>query len=618
MICRKPMRTYEIRLMGAFQVWVDDRVVETWPHRRAAELVKLLALADRRRLHREQVMDALWPELEPDAAAANLRKAVHFARRALGAEEAIGTAAEWIELAPAANVSVDVEIFEQAARAALGSNDEVASAQASELWPGDLLAEDRYASWAEERREGVRLLALQVLKAASLWERVLEIDPVDEEAHRALMQEALDAGDRRGAIRQFERLRERLRTDLGMGPDKGSVALYEKALAMEGGEPPTQAEQIRALLAWGLVHLNTGDFDEAERTAEEARALAVDGGLGREIGEASALLGILANMQGRWKEVFRAEFVASVRRSPDIAAFVFDAHLCLAEFCLCGPTPYEEIVAYAGELLEVAEEAGSVQGRALARLLLGEADLFSDRVGAAEEQLTAAMRLHEEARATTGQAVALQRLAEAALARGQRWRARRMLQRGLRLSETSPLAPHLVVRMHGGMVESAADIATAVEQVESADDALAGKSVCPPCSMGFRIAASVALARAGRIDQARRRLDESERLAGMWPGDRGTPPSGRRGACCAGQKATKTRPRPFSGRRPNASGRRGGRATQLAAEPRQPTSLCLPPAHLIPKAPLPAATPTAREPHGQGFERALGRVAPRLRGPESP
>ena len=44
-------------------------------------MVKLLALAPGHRLHREQLMESLWPDLDPDAAGANLRKALHFARR---------------------------------------------------------------------------------------------------------------------------------------------------------------------------------------------------------------------------------------------------------------------------------------------------------------------------------------------------------------------------------------------------------------------------------------------------------------------------------------------------------------------------------------------------------
>ena len=74
-------------MLGGFSASVDGVAVpETaWRLRKARELVKLLALADGHRLHREQAMDALWRELDPAAAANNLNQAVHVARRALGA-----------------------------------------------------------------------------------------------------------------------------------------------------------------------------------------------------------------------------------------------------------------------------------------------------------------------------------------------------------------------------------------------------------------------------------------------------------------------------------------------------------------------------------------------------
>jgi DNA-binding SARP family transcriptional activator len=81
----------EIRVLGGFEVSVDGRRVpaQAWQQRRASELVKLLALAPRHRLQREQVIDALWPDLPLDAGAANLRKAAHYARAALGSKEAV-------------------------------------------------------------------------------------------------------------------------------------------------------------------------------------------------------------------------------------------------------------------------------------------------------------------------------------------------------------------------------------------------------------------------------------------------------------------------------------------------------------------------------------------------
>src|SRR5829696_207532 len=66
-----------IQLLGRFGVNIsgDEIAADAWPGRRAAELVQLLALADGHRLTRDQVIEALWPHLEAEAGAANLRKA---------------------------------------------------------------------------------------------------------------------------------------------------------------------------------------------------------------------------------------------------------------------------------------------------------------------------------------------------------------------------------------------------------------------------------------------------------------------------------------------------------------------------------------------------------------
>jgi DNA-binding SARP family transcriptional activator len=78
----------EVGLMGGFSVVVDGEPLpeRAWRLRKARTLVKLLALASKRTLHRGQVIDLLWPEHEPHRAANNLDQAVYAARRALEAE----------------------------------------------------------------------------------------------------------------------------------------------------------------------------------------------------------------------------------------------------------------------------------------------------------------------------------------------------------------------------------------------------------------------------------------------------------------------------------------------------------------------------------------------------
>ena len=65
----------QIRLLGEFRVYVDStpESMTMRRSRKASTLVKLLALAPNHRLHRDQVLETLWPDLGSKAAANNLR-----------------------------------------------------------------------------------------------------------------------------------------------------------------------------------------------------------------------------------------------------------------------------------------------------------------------------------------------------------------------------------------------------------------------------------------------------------------------------------------------------------------------------------------------------------------
>lgn len=510
----------QVDLLGQFRVAIDDREVPVgdWRREKSAGLVKLLALSAGHRIHREQAMEALWPEMSPDASAANLRKAIYFARRTLGKSDFVVRENDIIALAPNWELTTDVEAFEADATAALSANDPSACTQAAGWYGGDLLPDDRYVEWTEEPREHLRQLYSRVLKLGGLWERMLTLDPTDEEAQRELMQAALDAGNRGEVIRQFQRLRERLRVELGVGPAAATVAIYESALAESSVEPIDVADRVRASLAWGIIHLQSGEFSKADQIAKEARILAIEAGLAREVGEASALFGLVAHMQGRWPELFRSEFIDWIRRAPSFTSTIFDGHLCLAEFCLYSKDGHEDIAKSVGELLEIADDAESIAGRGLATLILGEAELFSGRLNSAEQLLEQADRLYEDIDAVSGRVIAQERLAEIALARGQKYRAGRLVQRGFRIVESSWLTPHLLIRLQALAIAVAGTTAQAADAIEQGDRWLAERDICQPCSMAFRVASSIALAEAGELHQAGRRLDEAERIAGMWNG----------------------------------------------------------------------------------------------------
>ena len=121
-----------VEMLGGFRVTVDgEEPVREWPQRRPAELVQLLALSPGRELQREQVIEAMWPDLGPDAGGANLRKAAHLARRALGHEDAVELSAGRVALFPERRLDSDVDAYRRTAANALASEDEQACAEAA-------------------------------------------------------------------------------------------------------------------------------------------------------------------------------------------------------------------------------------------------------------------------------------------------------------------------------------------------------------------------------------------------------------------------------------------------------------------------------------------------------
>lgn len=511
----------EIQILGGFSVAIDGVTCapSVWRRDRAAALVKLLAVTPSHRIHREQVMDLFWPEADSEVAGAALRKAVHFARKSLGQNDLLGTSGDTIALAPQADLVIDAKVFETAASAALRHPTAEVCAAAADHYRGTLLPDDLYVDWLDASRAALAQRHLELLRAGKLWQRLIAADPTDEPAQCALMQAALDGGNRAEAIRLFNQLRQSLQMEIGLGPSAQAVALYEKALAIPAVDPVSQTDRIRASLAWGLLHLNSGEFEKARSVAEETRDLAMAAGLVREVGEASALMGLCAQMQGRWKSVFQTEFIAWARKAPDKVSQVFDGHLCLAEFCLCSAKGHHEIEASAQELLSVAEGAGSLPGKGLALLILGEASLFSGHLHDAERLLTEAEALLAKAEAESGRVLALERLAEIALTCGKNWQARRLIARAEGIAATSWLSPHLLIRLKGLSVRAASSQNKALEVIHEGDRMLALHSYgCQPCSIGFRVASASALATMGALDQVGRRLDEAERIAAMWQG----------------------------------------------------------------------------------------------------
>jgi DNA-binding SARP family transcriptional activator len=248
-----------VRLLGGFGVWVGPLLIEEdrWRLRKARSLIKLLALAPDHRLHREQVMETLWPKLGVHKASNNLHQCLHAARRAFEPSAlANGSAAacpsgylllrdEQLTLCPDSALWVDAEAFEEAAATARHALEPQAFGAAIDLYSGELLPEDRYEPWVEERRVHLRELYISLLlelgalleereefeEANEALGRVVAEVPTHEGAHAGLMRLYALSGRRREALSQYERLREALFRELGTKPEVTSTRLQQEIWA---------------------------------------------------------------------------------------------------------------------------------------------------------------------------------------------------------------------------------------------------------------------------------------------------------------------------------------------------------------------------------------------------
>ena len=257
-------------MLGGFTLRVGTRTIEdsAWRLRKAANLVKILALCPDHRLHREQIMALLWPDLGRRAASNNLRVVVHAARRALdpdpnAASHYLVLRGEQLVLCPDEQLWVDVEAFEEAAATARRSGELAAYRTALDLYAGDLLPEDRYEEWAEKHRRRLRETHLSLLLglarlheergeynlAAEALRSVVSQEPTNEEPHASLMR-LYALTDRRGeAIAQYERLREILSAQVGAEPSSATRRLRDEIAAGRlspahpAGSPPEEPSE---------------------------------------------------------------------------------------------------------------------------------------------------------------------------------------------------------------------------------------------------------------------------------------------------------------------------------------------------------------------------------------
>jgi DNA-binding SARP family transcriptional activator/tetratricopeptide (TPR) repeat protein len=255
-----------VTLLGGFRARLDPVAPLALPTRKARALLAYLALPLGSAHPRDKLASLLWGSTAETTARTSLRQTLYALRKCLRAADPqpLSLDGEAVALDPDA-VMVDVHEFERCAAEASPS----ALAQAAALYQGDFLdgfaiPEPPFEDWLLAHRERLREVALRSLAGLLAHERatgvidsavrtalrLLELDPLQESVHRALMELYVETARRGSALRQYQLCVATLQRELRTEPEAETKALYQEILRHRGHVGVEQRSQpIRAVRA---------------------------------------------------------------------------------------------------------------------------------------------------------------------------------------------------------------------------------------------------------------------------------------------------------------------------------------------------------------------------------
>jgi DNA-binding SARP family transcriptional activator len=230
-----------------------------WRTQKVKALLKYLILHRSRPIPQDELIDVLWPDVDPQTGAGRLKTTLKTLRQVLeplleGSRSTFviraGSTLRW---ADAGRARLDLDEYDRLVALAEGhqaagrtSDAVVALDEAARLYRGDLLEDDRYDEWVISEREARREQHLRVLesladlhatrqdfrRAMEVVQQIVVLDRLREPAYQRLIRYALARGERATALRAYETCARLLREELGVDPQPDTLALLEQARAV--------------------------------------------------------------------------------------------------------------------------------------------------------------------------------------------------------------------------------------------------------------------------------------------------------------------------------------------------------------------------------------------------
>jgi DNA-binding SARP family transcriptional activator len=239
--------------LGRFEIFRDGEPIQFTRkiQQKPLALLKMLIALGGREVRDDQITDLLWPESEGDTAHMSFISTLHRLRQLLGHEKAVQYRDGRVTLDDRF-CWVDARAFERMveetqARWKKGLTGKAVqlSQKAMEMYTGAFLPGDMDQPWSLSLRERLKRKLLETVKrladercrlgqweiAADYYQKGLEVNDLEEEFYRNLMNCYLHLGKKAEALGVFQRCAQSLSAALGIEPSAKTRAIYDSLLA---------------------------------------------------------------------------------------------------------------------------------------------------------------------------------------------------------------------------------------------------------------------------------------------------------------------------------------------------------------------------------------------------
>jgi DNA-binding SARP family transcriptional activator len=251
-----PHHTLQVFTLGGFGLAVAGRSIDIqkWKRKQAVMLLKYLITQLDRPVHRERLLDCLWPDVDESQGLGRLKVTMYYLRhelRASGLNDDVVKTVGHAYLLRRDTVWVDVEVFERLVTEGRALQDQRQwgealnrYVEARHLYRGDYLEDETFADWCAEERERLQELYLDMLTrtaechaeldqyadAVQICRKALVLDPCRENFHYALMKYLVDNGYPELALTQYRHCMQLLAREFDTAPLPKTQRLYQQIL----------------------------------------------------------------------------------------------------------------------------------------------------------------------------------------------------------------------------------------------------------------------------------------------------------------------------------------------------------------------------------------------------